>query len=270
MTRYNIKIELLREMLGTNALDPHVLDTHIHKKQRDLIMGISKVNKEIAKYTDAIAPSEEKTQAELEALLHKLEEMVGYEFSEDQKELLLAGKLKELKECFKEFDVKGTTVFFWNNELGRPMIGDHMIYGFMKAASTAICRTKPKKNGTILQSDAYTCSIINTHVRCSEPFIVMDRDIMRHEDGSANFIQRSLRGMTAQGPRVSLAKSERVPAGTKAEFTLNVMRGSPLTEAHLKEIFEYGEFFQGLGQWRNSGRGLFKSEITCVEKGLLC
>ena len=70
--------------------------------------------------------------------------------------------------------------------------------------------------------------------------------------------------MTAQGPRVSLAKSEVVPAGAKLSFTLKVMDDSPLDKKTLKKLLSYGEC-SGLGQWRNAGYGSFTFNLS--EKG---
>jgi len=141
-----------------------------------------------------------------------------------------------------------------------------MIYGFMKAATEAICRTvKKAKKGTVLESCSYTQSLINQHVRCTKQFIPFDTDVIRNkETGDSAFKQRSLRAMTAQGPRVTLAKSEVVPAGSKLKFTLQVMEGSKITEEVLTKLFDYGQL-TGLGQWRNAGYGLFSYEMMRVE-----
>ena len=83
---------------------------------------------------------------------------------------------------------------------------------------------------------------------------------MKEVDGHPYFFQRSLRAMTAQGPRISLAKSEVVEAGAKLKFVMKVMDNSPLTLDVIKEIFDYGEF-KGLGQWRNADWGQFTYTI---------
>jgi hypothetical protein len=137
-----------------------------------------------------------------------------------------------------------------------------MVYGFLKAATEAIVRTvKNPKRGTVLESISYTQSLINQHVRCETNFINFDKDVMRKENGDSYFYQRSLRAMTAQGPRISLAKSEVVPAGAKLRFKLNIMEGSPITKEVLCKMLDCGQFF-GLGQWRNAGYGLFVYELV--------
>lgn len=264
MTTYKIKIEFTREVLGTNPLDPHVLDTHIHQKQRELIMNMSKVNKEVNKYIDAVLPSKEKTDAELEAIVAKLESILGYTLDEETREMVLQGELGKLKETFVELNMKGTTVFFWNTKERRPMIGDHQVYGFLKEAAEAYARTlKKKARGVCPDSISYSHSCINQHVACRQKFITFSNDVMRYENGDANYLHRSLRAKTAQGPRVCLAKSERVPPGSTIEFDLDVMDGSPITLDVLKIWLDVGMFI-GFGQWRSGGYGRFGYTIREV------
>jgi len=263
--KYEVKLVLTRDQLATNPCDPNVMDTHILDRQRKLILDNKGVNKEINKYLDQLPIAIEKGEAEVDKLIDRLEELTGYEFSPSERKMAIKGELESLKETFKELDVKGTTVFFWDKEKNLPAIGDHMIYGFLKAATEAICRTvKGAKRGTVLQSCSYTQSIINQHLKCENQFITFDTDVKRDEGGTSAFLQRSLRAMTAQGPRISLAKSEVVPAGARLQFTLKVMKGSPLTEEHLNNMFSYGELV-GLGQWRNAGFGQFSYEMMRVE-----
>ena len=265
-SKYRIKMTFLRDVLGTNPLDPSVLDTHIHQKQREIIMGLSKANKEISKYLDAILPSNEKTDSELENIMEKLEGMLGYELTENQKKLIMEGKLTDLKETFRELDIKATTVFFFDQESQLPMIGDHMVYGFMKEAAENLCGMARAASGktekeTILKSKTYTHSCLNRHVKCDDEFIKFDRDIKRDENKDPRYLQRSLRAKTPQGVRICLAKSEQVPAGASIEFTLRIQEGSPLTEDVLRKIFDQGEFI-GFGQWRNAKHGTFEYEMT--------
>jgi hypothetical protein len=266
--RYSVTLTLLRSQLGTNPLSAHVMDQHILDRQRKLIAANSKTNKAINKYLDALDIPDDRKLAEVSLIVEELERMVGRPFAEDEKEKILAGTLDDLKETFAELDTKGTTVFFKDKAHSNfPMIGDHMIYGFLKAASEALVRAlppgAPKKQGVVLQSSSYTQSIINQHVRCDREFITFDKDIERYEDGTPNYAQRSIRAMTPQGPRISLMKSEQVGAGAKLNFILRVLENSPLNEEALRKMFDYGEC-TGLGQWRNSGRGSFTYTLEKV------
>lgn len=261
--KYKITLTLQRRMLATNPLDANIHDQHVIEKSRKIIEEKNKTNKKIDGWLDELQISKERGNDEVDKIFDRMEEYYGKKFDRDQRLALLAGDLSTLKETIQEVETRGITVFFRDAETGRPQIGDHMIYGFLKASAEALCKTKPRKNGEILHSANYTHGIINQHVRCQEEFIVFDRDLVV-EDGKPVHLQRSLRAITAQGPRVSLAKSEVVPAGAKLTFVLKVLSDSPMKEAHLRELFSYGELC-GLGQWRNAGWGQFTYEMTKIK-----
>lgn len=263
--RYKAKLTLTRSLLATNPSDPNVMDTHILQRQRKLITENSELEKEINKYLNAIQISAKKGEKELQKVLDRLEELMGYPLNEEQRVMAIEGKLESLRETFQELDLKGTTVFFWDKETNKPVLGDHMISGFLKAAAEAIGRTLPTKKGEMLHSISYTQSIINQHFRCDDPFLPINKDVVRKEDGQSWFFQRPLRAMTAQGPRVTLAKSEVVEKGAVIEFTFFVLQDSPLTEKILRTLFSYGQMV-GLGQWRNGGHGLFKYELDRLKE----
>ena len=69
--------------------------------------------------------------------------------------------------------------------------------------------------------------------------------------------QRPLRAETAQGPRVALANSETIPAGTSIECEVKCLDDG--LEAIVEEWLNYGAL-RGIGQWRNSGKGRFSWE----------
>jgi len=265
MSMFKFVLTFKRPVLATNPCDLNVMDQHIIDKQRKMIIKDSNLQKEINKYLGALEISKDKGEAEVNKIIDKLEELMGYTFTDQERKDAVAGKLDSLKETFKELDIKGTTVFFWDKETNKPCIGDHMIYCYMKAASEAISRTLPKKNGKVLHSSAHTSKLVNQHVRCEEWFIPFNEDVMRTEEGMPEYLQRSLRAMTAQGPRVTLAKSEQVNAGAQVEFTLNVLDKSELDDIKiLKRIFDHGMFF-GIGQWRNAGYGMFTYTIEEIK-----
>ena len=72
-----------------------------------------------------------------------------------------------------------------------------------------------------------------------------------------DYCERPLRASTPQGERVSIAKSESVPAGSTAEFEIECL--DPGLEAMVRECLDYGQL-RGLGQWRNSGKGRYEWE----------
>lgn len=262
---YKVKLTFIRSVLATNPSDPNILDTHIIQRQRKLILEHGTLKKEINKYLDQIQISVERGDEEIDNLISRLEDITGYVLSDDERKLAIAGKLESLKETFKELDIKGTTVFFWDKEKNLPAIGDHMILGFLKAAAEAIGRAVKQKNGVMIASKVFTQSCINQYVRCEERFLAFDKDIKREEDNTSHFFTRSLRVMTPKGPRVSLAKSEMVEEGASIDFVLKVMNGSPVLQEHLETLFAYGEL-SGIGQWRNSGWGQFSYQLSKISE----
>lgn len=71
--------------------------------------------------------------------------------------------------------------------------------------------------------------------------------------------ERPLRAQTAQGERVTLARSDTCPAGTTITFTVQIL--GVVTETLLNEWLDYGKL-RGLRQWRNAGYGTFTYEMT--------
>src|SRR5438445_179606 len=129
--KYRVKLTLLRDQLGTNPIDPNIQSTHILEKQRQLILEKGGINSQINKYLNAIPISKEKGEAEINKLIDKLEKLIGYELSPEERDQAVRGELESLKETFQEMELKGTTVFFWDKEKNLPCIGDHMILGFL-------------------------------------------------------------------------------------------------------------------------------------------
>lgn len=142
---------------------------------------------------------------------------------------------------------KGTTAFHRLDSIG-PIYYDYMIKGFLKEAGSIFNGLRNVKNlRSKIQSFVF----------------VTPRRIELHPTGEMTFCERPLRGMTAQGPRVSLARSEELPAGTWFECYLEVYNG-PISEPLLRDLLSYGEKC-GLGQWRNGGHGSFTFELEKVE-----
>lgn len=140
---------------------------------------------------------------------------------------------------------RGTTVFHKHN--GVPVFFDYQVKGFLKEAGRIF-------NG--LQGVKALRSKIDNLV------FVNPRIIPLHlPDGAEiEYMERPLRAETAQGPRVALARSEMLPAGTWFEITLEVYKGQVDREI-IRDLLTYGSR-KGLGQWRNGGFGRFEFEIV--------
>ena len=138
---------------------------------------------------------------------------------------------------------KGKT-FFPKTKEGKPFIYDYQLRGFFKSACKALSKIEGTKSSKI---KAY-----KQHVDLR--IFVKDRENIINYNGDITECQRPLRCSTMQGERVSIAISEEIPAGATTEFTIRVLDEKDLDL--VREWLDYGEF-NGLLQWRNSGKGSF-------------
>lgn len=143
--------------------------------------------------------------------------------------------------------VEKTMTVFPKLEDGTPFFWDYQIRGMFKDSIGMLRRIKDKK-----------CSKLTSYKKVVDGLIfVNERKIPIHLSGPMGDCQRPLRADTMQGPRVALAHSESVPAGSTLEFTINLLDDS--LEGVIRECLDYGKL-RGLGQWRNSGCGRFNWE----------
>jgi hypothetical protein len=88
---------------------------------------------------------------------------------------------------------------------------------------------------------------------------IADPDPRVSGDGPVKILERPLRAQTAQGERISLARSEMIPAGSTLRFKLRIRGG--VSEALLREWLDFGEL-SGLGQWRGASFGIFSYTLS--------
>lgn len=158
-----------------------------------------------------------------------------------------------------EVDEKGMTVFP-RDEAGVPCIEAYQVKGFFKAACGALRRVDGTKSSKV---KAYK-KIIDTNI-----FVYPDandpcsRHIPIYFVGDISVCQRPLRAQTMQGERVALSSSESIAAGAKIAFDIEFFNESDRDV--IIEWLDYGKY-NGLGQWRNSGKGAFVwKELSLVE-----
>jgi hypothetical protein len=144
------------------------------------------------------------------------------------------------------FEERGWTTFYGDDQ-GRPVLKAYQFRGFLKEAANVI-------------KDAVGVKNLRHHVE--NTVRIEPRDIVLADkiDGD---IQRPLRAMTAQGPRVSLVRSDYVGEGRSYELQMGILKGSKVTEEVIRAILDYGSF-KGLLQWRTAGFGSFTYELTQV------
>ncbi len=154
---------------------------------------------------------------------------------------------------------KGTTVYPKLPD-GTPFIWDYQIKGFFKDACGSLRRLTGKdeetgkKKKAVNESSKLTAykSVIDTLI-FPEP-----RKIPIKLNGEMTICQRPLRAETMQGPRIALASSEEIPAGSEMWFKVICM-----SEDHVKAVVEWLDYgyWRGISQWRNSGKGRFVYEV---------
>lgn len=163
----------------------------------------------------------------------------------------IAGKAPDAKSIEEEIeamgveavDEKGTTVFP-RLEDGTPYLWDYQIRGFFKSACDALNMAEPSKKLTAYKKK------IDKLVFVSERKI----PLVMPEGSEIGYLERPLRAQTMQGERVALAKSEMIPSGTTAEFTIEIL--SKELVSRVDDWLDYGKY-NGLGQWRNGSYGRF-------------
>ena len=175
-----------------------------------------------------------------------LEDMLGT--TAKQKEVykkFIAHKVSEAQgeeeaENVQEMEEKGWTGFLKDEE--GYFIYNYMVKGFLKNAATTL-----KQFGATKQLK----SKVERYVH------VFPRKI-RLPDIEEMPLERPLRAITAQGPRVTLVRFDRVKAGTELEFTLELLTEvSGITENCINDLLKLGRY-EGLAQWRGGGYGAFE------------
>ena len=138
---------------------------------------------------------------------------------------------------------RGTTGF--HRLEGSPAIYDYAIKGFFKDACGMMRRVADSESAKLQAFKKVIDGLV----------FVEPRLIPLEVAGEVGILERPLRAQTAQGERVSLARSQFCPAGTTMEFTVKVLAG--VSEKLLREWLDYGAL-RGLGQWRNASWGRFE------------
>lgn len=140
----------------------------------------------------------------------------------------------------EETEARGWTGFY-EDENGHPLLMDYQFKGFLKNA------------GNILK-DSLKIKNLRSHI--NDTVFVNPRSIIL-ADKPDDVLERPLRAMTMQGPRVSLVRSDLILPGRTYELEIQALEGGKVTDEALRDILAYGELC-GLLQWRNGGYGRFK------------
>lgn len=146
--------------------------------------------------------------------------------------------------------VEKTMTVFPKMPDGTPFFWDYQIRGFFKDAIGMLRRVKSTK-----------CAKLTSYKKVVDGLLfINERRIPIVCSGQITDCQRPLRADTLQGPRIALAHSEAIPAGSTCEFTINMLDDT--LEGVVRECLDYGKL-RGMAQWRNSGKGRFTWEEIC-------
>lgn len=158
-----------------------------------------------------------------------------------------------------EVTEKGMTIFSKDKD-GNPLLWNYQIRGFFKSACSALRVIKGTKSSKL---KAYKKQIDLRIFVFADEGNRAERKIPIKVAGEIGSCQRPLRAQTMQGERVTLANSESIPAGSSVEFDIVLLE--PDDREMVEEWLDYGSL-NGLGQWRNSGKGAFKWEYVPKNK----
>ena len=134
---------------------------------------------------------------------------------------------------------------------GQPILYDYVIKGFFKDACGMLRRVGDSGSKKLTAYKKVIDGLVFIEPR-QIPLVLPDGQAM-------GVLERPLRAQTAQGERVTLARSDCCPPGTGIEFRVAILGNVP--ESTIKEWLEYGAL-RGLGQWRNAGYGRFSYEMV--------
>jgi hypothetical protein len=169
----------------------------------------------------------------------------------------IAIDVAEELETVLEMEEKGWTGFHEDEE--GIFIYDYMVKGNIKANVENLIQS-----GTIKKITAY-----KTHL---DRWLFVNPRKIRFYDGETlikspqGVMERPLRAMTMQGPRVSLTKSDIIKAGSTFSFEIAVLDNPKFDLDPIREALDYSQFY-GIGQWRGSGGyGKFTVEGWEVKK----
>ena len=122
---------------------------------------------------------------------------------------------------------------------------DYHIRGFLKEAGNNL-------KGNI--------GIKNLKSKIDNFLFVFPRKIYLAKMKPDGILERPLRAMTMQGPRVSLAMSEYLEPPVSFEVEFKILDTKIIPEDIITQLLDYGQY-KGLLQWRNASYGRFSYEM---------
>lgn len=158
------------------------------------------------------------------------------------------GQKEDETATVQEIEEKAWTGFH-SDEKGL-FVYDYFIKGFFKHSGN-------------VQKDHLTIKALRS--KLDDFLFVAPRRVYLGRTEPDGVLERPLRAMTPLGPRVTLARSDYVDAGTEFSFALTALKHKDIKWPEvIPALLEYG-LVMGFGQWRNGGYGRFEV-VRCEEK----
>lgn len=151
-------------------------------------------------------------------------------------------------ELVEQREVTGWTGFRRDKGL---LLVDYMIRGHLKESGNVLKNVMGLK--AVKSKVDQFLYVFPRHIHILGP----DGNVKVEPDG---VVERPLRASTAQGPRVTLVRSDQVGAGCILKFRLFCVDGSALSKNTIRRILEHGEL-TGYGQFRNGSYGRFEVKV---------
>jgi hypothetical protein len=241
-----------------------IMEDHIYQKARKAAKEAEKhsgkIRKALDKYKGTVIP-EEKEVLEIQGVIRSFAILCG-----KPADLILPTDITSLLELSQEIeseyhdilkkgDIPRSSVFMKQPVNGDknnlwPVISSHMVIGNLKENLKIIVNNGDK---SILKSKVSVGETFALDVKPIEDFMIPDQDINKDENGVRILLERPIQFKDSFGNTVTaISSSETLPAGTKFECTLRCRKGSPIDEAALRKLLDFGKN-NGLGAWRGSG-----------------
>lgn len=179
---------------------------------------------------------------------------ISDDLKKQYEERLEKGGVEE-KETVPEAEEKGHTGFHQDED--GLFIYDYIIRGFLKAAASAIKDKVNRGKAKKIIPWAHKAMV-------DELIFVSPRRIHVGKTEPDGLLERPLRADTAQGPRVALARSDYINAGTEFDFEIHVVDDVKVPKKLLLMLLKYGRE-KGLGQFRNGSYGRFMFKMIDLE-----
>jgi len=165
---------------------------------------------------------------------------------EEEKTALMASISDVDEDEVEEEEKPRPSTVFPRDEQGNPIMWNYQVKGMFKDVCRSLRLIKNSPESKLTSYKKRIDGLIFVYPR-KIPFILP-------EGGETSWCVRTLRVSGPKGERVTVARSQQLPAGTKIRFKIKSL--DPMLMNFVDSWLDYG-IDRGLGQWRNSGMGTY-------------